>query len=654
MKVDAINVALIKELFAKMQTTEELLYLLNFTNKSFYGDNAKQFTLQQLTYFANPKRSKNCYLRFTIKKKSGAERQIHAPNQVLKSIQKAISLALQCVYKPSPAAYGFIWNKSVVENARKHFDSRYVFNIDLKDFFESIDQARVWKCFQLEPFSLNEKTTSDLMLLRSDVFMDTYFADGNKPVWHRIGRKIITNTKDGVFYLADYIPEAKALVEDAKTKIPPLTTGGKLKLERWFINRKPDFTRQHLANILASICCTELMVERMDKHGSWKKVQRKVLPQGAPTSPVITNIVCQRLDYLLTGVANRFGLRYTRYADDITFSSQHNVYQKNGEFITELHRVIADQGFHIKESKTRLQKDGHRKEVTGLLVHEKVNVQSRYIKQIRMWLYYWERYGLEKAQFIFTGQYDKDKGHIKKAGTSIVAVTGGKLEYLKMVKGSTDSVYLALSDRYQKLLNPVAKQLTDISRINYLNNVLNVLLANGLDSAMDIYNPENANQNNIILTSKNILVVLGITNNIELNAAKIKYKDNPNILKLLEEIVIGTNAENKKQFDDVSDRIERSKENVRLRLIKLPEYNCSNWYEISKTTIGGVYKNGVPIELVVRPGDGNKILLFYDEEFKVLEKPSNELWYDTGNIQNLYTFGTFLKIADVKQLPIKL
>ena len=53
----------------------------------------------------------------------------------------------------------------------------------------------------------------------------------------------------------------------------------------------------------------------------------------------------------------RFGLKYSRYADDITFSSMHNVYQQDSEFLKELHRIIAEQGFHIKDTKTRLQKD---------------------------------------------------------------------------------------------------------------------------------------------------------------------------------------------------------------------------------------------------------------------------------------------------------
>jgi RNA-directed DNA polymerase len=83
----------------------------------------------------------------------------------------------------------------------------------------------------------------------------------------------------------------------------------------------------------------------------------------------------------------------------------HNVYQPEGEFLKELHRIIARTKLSHKESKTRLQKEGYRKEVTGLLVNEKANVQQRYIKQLRMWLYYWERYGYERAYDFFFQQY---------------------------------------------------------------------------------------------------------------------------------------------------------------------------------------------------------------------------------------------------------
>jgi hypothetical protein len=65
-----------------------------------------------------------------------------------------LSFILQCVFEPHKAAMGFVRNRSIVDNAKLHAGSNYVYNIDLKDFFPSVDQARVWKCLQLKPFGL--------------------------------------------------------------------------------------------------------------------------------------------------------------------------------------------------------------------------------------------------------------------------------------------------------------------------------------------------------------------------------------------------------------------------------------------------------------------------------------------------------------------
>ena len=414
MKIEQAHIDQIKTVFEKMQCRLDLLNLLNKAKPMVYGDKAIPFELRQLSWYANPKLGGKRYTEFKIKKKSGTDRFIHSPVNGLKSIQKTLGFVLQCVYEPHTAAMGFVKDRSIVDNAKLHVGSKYVYNIDLKDFFPSIDQARVWKCFQLKPFNLFGEITNQ------------YSVDSGWVTEKRVGRKDI-------------------------------------------------------ANILASLCCTEMEVERKNETGEWEKVKRNVLPQGAPTSPVITNIVCQKLDYLLTGVSKRFGLKYSRYADDITFSSMHNVYQPESEFLKELHRIIAEQNFHIKESKTRLQKDGYRKEVTGLLVNEKVNVQQRYIKQLRMWLYYWERYGYERATGFFLQQYIADKGHVKNGKPDMANVISGKLDYLKMVKGADNELYLKLKDRFAAL----------VGNINPIDELLNVWETHGINEAMDYYKNRN-------------------------------------------------------------------------------------------------------------------------------------------------------------------
>lgn len=477
MKPSQEHIDQIRTAFEKMQSREDLLQLLNEAKPLVYGDKAVPFQLKQLTWHANPNLGRIRYSAFKIKKKSGAERTIHAPLDGLKSLQKTLGFIFQCVFEPHNAAMGFVRNKSVVDNARMHEGSRYVYNIDLKDFFPSIDQARVWKCFQLKPFNLNKESSIEPEFMKWVDFKEEYLKTEGPVKFFKGKGRMFTQTPYGKIYVAENFDKEKdkyVILGDSSLK----TIAGKsLEGSLWLVNKIPNANRQAIADIIASVCCTEMEVERKNERGEWVTVKRNVLPQGAPTSPVITNIVCQRLDFILSGVAKRFGLKFSRYADDITFSSMHNVYQPDGEFIIELQRVIAEQGFHIKESKTRLQKDGHRKAVTGLLVNEKVNVQKRYIKQLRMWLYYWEHYGYDRAYDFFLPEYKAEKGHVKKGKPNLENVLRGKLDYLKMVKGSQNELYLKLKERFDKLTE----------NNGLLTDILNEWETNGIESAMELY-----------------------------------------------------------------------------------------------------------------------------------------------------------------------
>jgi hypothetical protein len=468
MKLEQQHIDHIKSAFAKMQTKEDLLLLMNEVKPLIYGEKTVPFKMKQLTWYANPKVSGERYKEFKIKKKSGSERSIHAPVKGFKALQKTLALILQSVYEPHNAAMGFVRGRSIVDNARLHVGSRYVYNIDLKDFFPSIDQARVWKTLQLLnyriQFGSRYKFSTDYFVFKNIVRNTIGISRGDEiPNLESIGEIIVYKEVTDFKYLEQYaqqLKEEKGIDADIET-IVDIIIKNTIETHQEGISIRQY--QNNIANIVASLVCTEMEVERKNENGVWEKVKRNVLPQGAPTSPVITNIVCQKLDYLLSGVAKRFGLKYSRYADDITFSSMHNVYQPESEFLKELHRIIAEQNFHIKESKTRLQKDGYRKEVTGLLVNEKANVQQRYIKQLRMWLYYWERYGYERASGFFLQQYIADKGHVKNGKPDMANVISGKLDYLKMVKGADNELYLKLKSRFDNMtgiIDPVEELLT--------------------------------------------------------------------------------------------------------------------------------------------------------------------------------------------------
>ena len=199
-----------------------------------------------------------------------------------------------------------------------------------------------------------------------------------------------------------------------------------------------------LAKLIAGLCCV------VDGKG---KDYKGYLPQGSPCSPIITNIVCQKLDKKLSALARKYNLTYTRYADDITFSSMHNVYQENSPFISDFLKVVETERFKINERKTRLQKRGERQEVTGLVVNSKVNTVREYVRDIQSVLYIWERYGFNIAYSRFLTKYLKSKAYHRTTTPDMCNVVEGKLLYLKMIVGETSSVYQRLSQKFA-LLRP--------------------------------------------------------------------------------------------------------------------------------------------------------------------------------------------------------
>ena len=202
-----------------------------------------------------------------------------------------------------------------------------------------------------------------------------------------------------------------------------------------------------LADVIAGLCTM-----RMEEGDSI----RYVLPQGAPTSPTLTNIICEKLDRQLAGLAKRFGLLYSRYADDITFSSMHYVYAEDGEFIAELNRIIADNHFGINAKKVRLQKPGMRQEVTGLVVTDKVNVVRKYVRELKTIIHIWERYGYMAATQSLLNHRKHNRTYTRtEAALSLESIIEGKLNYLKMVKGENDIVYMKLYMMYATLKGEV-------------------------------------------------------------------------------------------------------------------------------------------------------------------------------------------------------
>ena len=300
------------------------------------------------------------YKSFTIPKKSGGLRTIHAPVDRLKKILSCLADLLQMLYPPHDAAHGFVPGRGVVTNAAKHIGKGYVWNIDLKDFFPSINKRRIRAYLLGTPYDLGSSEE-----------------------------------------------------------------------------------RKKLANVIAALCTTP----------SADDIEELVLPQGAPTSPIITNIVCARLDRRLEHWAKRNNATYTRYADDITFSANHHIFAKKGAFVLRVREIIVADGFTINKKKVRLQQRGHKQEVTGLVVNEKLNVHTRYIKQVRQLLHIWEKEGLDACQRFYEGgseNQDADTNQVRYG--NVRNVVQGKLAYLRMVRGPEDGLTTKLQLRLLSLL----------------------------------------------------------------------------------------------------------------------------------------------------------------------------------------------------------
>ncbi len=219
------------------------------------------------------------YRRFSIKKKSGGNREILAPKKELKAIQNKIYKEILTKIAPSDWAHGFRFNYSIVTNATVHLNAKFIYNIDIKNFFPSIKFSQVLEVFK------------------------------------RIG----------------YSGLISSLFASLCT-IPPRSYNNKKNV--WVLLKPQNY-----------------------------------LPQGASTSPWLSNLVCYDLDNELNSISKNYNYNCTRYADDITFSSvsEDAISQ---DFSKKIHKRIKKYGFRINLKKEHFSRTFKHRVVTGLNVHE--------------------------------------------------------------------------------------------------------------------------------------------------------------------------------------------------------------------------------------------------------------------------------------------
>jgi RNA-directed DNA polymerase len=254
---------------------------------------------QQLGYFLLATDLDNGpYTRFTIPKRDGSAREICAPRNQLRWVQRQILKKILAGIPVHDAAHGFVTGRSTVTNAARHQGAKIVLKFDLKDFFPTIHYYRLVGLFGSLGYGVG----------------DTRFST----------------------------------IDDSRQVAPTL----------------------------ARLCC-----HTADPH-AWGQAR---MPQGAPTSPALSNLVCRGLDARLTGLATRTGAVYTRYADDLTFSFKAPGVDL-GRFRWWVDQICHQEGFLIHQSKFRVIRAAQRQVVTGIVVNDVLRVPREERRRFRAML----------------------------------------------------------------------------------------------------------------------------------------------------------------------------------------------------------------------------------------------------------------------------
>lgn len=472
--------------------------------------------LRAITYVLYKKGIEESYKSFEIPKKAGGTRVIDSPNKQLKRIQRQLGKKIYDIHKnyidqkriASNISHGFETGKGIITNARIHKNKKYLLNIDIANFFSSINFGRVQGYFN-----------------KSQEFM---------------------------------------------------------------------FSKE-VSTIISQLVCYE-----------------KKLPQGAPTSPIISNLIFNIVDLRILSLAKKYKLSYTRYADDMSFSTNNRAFQTDYiEFIQELKVLLKNSGFDINESKTRLEYYSSRQEVTGLTVNKKINARRKFIKQTRAMvdqLFKTDSFKIDgvigteeqlEGRLAFINQLDwynndlesenkKNKGN--KKYISGLNTREKQYQYFLFYKyffrpskptivteGKTDIIHIKAalmkySDRYPNLItkNDSGKYVFNLYFLNKTKRLKYFLgiVQNGADTMKNIWNFYNGKNNcdNIFkyINDKSGYGVIRDVNPVILLFDNEQNPDKP-LRKFLKHI--GMNAESNKPF---------LKLNANLYLQKIPRINNSD------------------------------------------------------------------------------
>lgn len=186
----------------------------------------------------------------------------------------------------------------------------------------------------------------------------------------------------------------------------------------------------YIASLLAMLCtyCERMPLE-IKGEVKYIKTSDRILPQGSPASPMITNIICRNMDKRIHGLCQKLGMTYTRYADDMSFSYTGDTDQLAiGSFLSSIHKIIEAEGFHMNEAKTHILRKSSRQYITGIVINnEEIGVPKKWVKVLKA--------SIHNAQKL------KDSG--SPVPDKTILEISGKIAWLKSVNAK----------RYQKIIS---------------------------------------------------------------------------------------------------------------------------------------------------------------------------------------------------------
>jgi len=189
-----------------------------------------------------------------------------------------------------------------------------------------------------------------------------------------------------------------------------------------------------IARTLASLCTntpSPYLLGRNFQKLSWqnqKIITQAHLPQGAPTSPALANLVCYKLDNRLEGLSTSLGINYSRYADDLAFSSNNSSLKKSAHFRKMVEQIADDQGFQINHNKTYTSTKSQQQSLVGIVVNKQPNIRRDDYDQIKAILHNCIKKGASSQNI---GKHKNFKEHLRGKIAYIASINPSKAQKLK-------------------------------------------------------------------------------------------------------------------------------------------------------------------------------------------------------------------------------